>query len=129
MKIMRNTVQKSIVLETVNSLRNHATADAIYDEIVKIHSSIGRATVYRNLNLLSELGEIKKIEMPKGADCFDHRTFNHYHAKCLKCGKILDVNMEYIKDLEKLIKKDNGFEFTSHDIIFSGICTKCKYIN
>ena len=129
MKIMRNTIQKTIVLETVNSLRNHATADAIYDEIFKKHPSIGRATVYRNLNLLTQLGQIKKIEIPNGADCFDHRTFNHYHTKCSKCGKIFDVDMEYMKDLEKMVKNVNGFEFTSHDIIFSGICTKCKDTN
>ena len=50
----RNTIQRSLVLEAVNKLQCHATADQIYAEIVKEHPTISRATVYRNLNLLRE---------------------------------------------------------------------------
>ena len=126
MSIKRNTVQRTVVLDTVNTLKNHATADSVYNEIIKTHPSISRATVYRNLNLLAESGDIRRIEVPNGADCFDHRTFKHYHVKCSVCGKVFDVEMDYLNDLEKAIKNTNGFEFNGHDIIFSGICTLCK---
>ena len=52
----RNTIQRALVLEAVNRLQCHATADEIYAEIAKEHPHISRATVYRNLNLLAELG-------------------------------------------------------------------------
>ena len=52
----RNTIQRLLVLETVNKLQCHATADEIYRAIVKEHPNISRATVYRNLNSLSESG-------------------------------------------------------------------------
>ena len=80
--IRRNTIQRSSVLEAVNKLHCHATADEIYNEIVKEHPTISRATVYRNLNLLSEMGEIRRLEMPGSADRFDHISSNHCHVQC-----------------------------------------------
>ena len=49
----RNTIQRSLVLNAVNKLQCHATADEVYDEIAKEHPNISKATVYRNLKLLS----------------------------------------------------------------------------
>ena len=122
----RQTIQRSLVLKAVNKLQCHATADEIYEEIVKEHPNVSRATVYRNLNLLSETGHIRKIEIPGGADCFDHLCHDHCHVKCEKCGRIFDVDMEYVTGLEKNIKNDRGFSFTGYDIIFRGICPNCQ---
>jgi len=122
----RNTIQRSLVLEAVKELRCHATADEIYDAIVKKHPNIGRGTVYRNLKLLSDTGEIRKVEMPGGADCYDHLCYGHYHARCMKCGRVFDVEMAFIANLESSIKDTHGFEFTGHDIIFKGICRECN---
>lgn len=125
----RNTIQRSLVYEAVKRLHCHATADEIYSEIVKKHPTIGRATIYRNLNQLADSGEIKKIEIPGGADRYDHRCGNHYHARCSKCGRIFDMDMEYIADLEKTIKNTHGFEVSGHDLLFKGICFKCQKNN
>ena len=122
----RNTIQRTLVLETVNKLKCHATADEIYDSIVKEHPNISRGTVYRNLNYLSETGEIRRLEIPGGADCFDHLCHKHYHARCIQCGHVFDVDMEYLPNLEKNIKDAHGFEIISHNIIFKGICPECK---
>lgn len=121
----RSTIQRSLVLEAVRELQCHATADEVYCAIVKKHPGISRGTVYRNLNLLSHIGEIRKMEMPSGADRYDHLYNGHYHARCVKCGQVCDVEMEFIPDLEKDVKDSRGFEFTGHDIIFSGICPEC----
>ena len=123
--IQRNTIQCALVLETVNQLQCHATADEVYDAIVKEHPTISRATVYRNLNRLSEMGKIRKIAVPDGPDRFDHRQHDHYHVKCVKCARVFDVDMDYIADLEEKIKDTHGFQFTGHNIIFTGICPKC----
>ena len=125
--IKRNTIQYSLVYDTVNKLQQHATADEIYEEIVKEYPNIGRGTVYRNLDRLSKEGKIRRLEIPGGADRFDHLCHEHYHARCVKCGRIFDVDMEYMTDLEKNIRNNNGFEFTGHDIIFKGVCPKCGY--
>ena len=122
----RNTIQRRLVLEAVNRLQNHATAEEIYDEIVREHPHISRGTVYRNLKQLSEAGEIRKLEVPGGADRYDHRTFSHYHVRCVKCGRVFDVDMDYIEHLEQSIRDDHGFIINGHDIMFSGICPECR---
>ena len=126
MTMKRNTIQRTLVLEAVNRLKSLATADEIYHLIAKEHPNISRGTVYRNLKQLSESGEIRKLEIPGGADRFDHRCHDHYHIRCLKCGRVFDVEMEYMEDLGKRIKNTHGFEFSGHDIIFKGICPGCK---
>ena len=126
--IKRHTIQRALVFEAVNKLKCHATADEIYEAIVKEHPNVSRATVYRNLKLLSEIGDIRKIEIPGGADHFDHRCHDHCHVKCEKCGRGFDVDMEYITGLEKSIKDDRGFEFTGYDILFRGICPDCQQL-
>jgi Fur family ferric uptake transcriptional regulator/Fur family peroxide stress response transcriptional regulator len=124
--IRRNTIQCALVLEAVNKLSCHATADEVYNALVKEHPHISRGTVYRNLQRLSDLGEIRKREFPGSADRFDHLCSDHYHAKCVKCGRVFDVDMEYKADLEKSIKDTHGFVFTGHDIVFKGICSGCE---
>ena len=123
--IQRNTIQCSLVLETVNQLHCHATADEVYNAIVTDHPTVSRATVYRNLNRLSETGKIRKIEIPGGPDRFDHQRHEHYHVKCVECGQVFDVDMDYIADLDEKIKDAHGFQFTGHNIIFTGICPGC----
>lgn len=126
MIIKRNTIQRALVLEAVNKLKCHATADEIYQEVAGGHPNISKGTVYRNLHQLAESGEIRKLEVPGGADRFDHRCSDHYHVRCLKCGRVFDVDMEYIGDLEKGIRDPHGFVFSGHDLMFKGICPDCK---
>jgi Fur family ferric uptake transcriptional regulator/Fur family peroxide stress response transcriptional regulator len=115
-----------LVLDVVRKIKRHITADDIYHEIVRDYPNISRGTVYRNLNQLAKGNEIRKVEVPGGADCFESRCIDHYHVKCLNCGEIFDVEMEYIADLEKGIKDSHGIDFSGHDIMFKGICPKCK---
>ena len=79
----RITTQRSLVLEAVKEFRRHVTADEVYDAIVNKQPHISRGTVYRNLNLLSDISEIRKVEMPNGADRFDYLCREHYHARCI----------------------------------------------
>jgi Fe2+ or Zn2+ uptake regulation protein len=122
----RTTTQRSLVLETVRELKNHPTAEEIYDTIVRKYPHISRGTVYRNLNLLSDIGDIRKVEMPNGAYRFDHICHDHYHARCVSCGQVFDVEMDIIEDLDKSIKNAHGFEITGYDIFFKGTCPGCK---
>ena len=123
----RNTVQRSLVYEAVNRLKSHATADEIYEAIASEHPSVSRGTVYRTLNQLAEEGEIRKILVPGGADRYDHRCHDHYHARCLGCGRLFDIEMDYIADLEKAVKDAHGFAISGHDILFNGLCPACRH--
>lgn len=122
----RNTIQCALVLEIVNQIKCHATADEVYEKLSQDHPNISRGTVYRNLQRLCEMGKIRKREIPCGADRFDHLCSDHYHVRCIQCGRVFDVDMAYITNLEKTIQDTHGFVFTEHDIIFKGICSECQ---
>lgn len=122
----RNTVQRQIVLQTVQTMRNHPTADAIYEVIQAVHPSISKATVYRNLHQLAEQGKIRQISVPNGADHFDFCTENHYHVCCTHCGAVLDVHMRPIENLLHLIEDSSGAVIQKYNILFEGICSDCQ---
>ena len=122
----RNTIQRSLTLKAVRTLKCHATAEDVYETVAKEYPSIGKGTIYRSLNQLAEDGEIRKMNIPGGADRFDHCCSNHYHARCLKCGRVFDVGMDYIPDLYKKITDAHGFEIEGYDLMFKGICPDCK---
>ena len=122
----RHTIQRSLVLEAVNRLHCHATADEVYEAISKEHPTISKATIYRNLNVLSELGEIRRLEIPGSADRYDHISRDHCHVKCKVCGRVFDVDMDFVDGLERGIRDTHGFDFTGYDILFHGVCPECK---
>ena len=115
-----------MVLDAVNEMHRHVTADQIYTFIKEKYPSIGRGTVYRNLGILVEEGKVRKVEVPDGSDRFDFTLENHYHVECVKCGEIFDVDMDVISELEKKIKDTHGMKYISHDIFFKGICQECQ---
>lgn len=122
----RHTVQKELVLNAVRSMRSHVTADEVYNYIVNEHPSVSKGTVYRNLNLLAEEGEIKKVEIPESSDRYDFTTEEHYHIVCLGCGDVFDVDMAALPDLKTKIRDCHGMDFLGYDILFRGLCPSCK---
>lgn len=124
--LKRNTIQRTLVLDAVNRLKSHATADEIYEAVVQTHPRISRATVYRNLNQLADDAEIQKLAMPDGPDRFDHILQRHYHAKCSRCGRVFDVEMDYMEDIIRLVKDAHGFAIDGHNLVFTGVCPSCQ---
>lgn len=122
----RNTIQKDLVLGAVKTLKSHVTADEVYNYIVTSHPSIGKGTVYRNLSILADEGEIRRVEIPNGPDRFDFTLEEHYHVRCVKCGNIFDVDMDTIPDLKEGIKHAHGIKFLGYDILFKGVCIECQ---
>ncbi len=122
----RNTHQRDLVLRVVRAKRNHPTAEEIFEDVKKIDSSIGQATVYRNLNALSEFGEINHIRVPSsGADRFDLRTDLHYHIICTECNAVEDVMIPYSEENDLKAERQTGYQVRRHRGVFEGICPKC----
>ena len=74
-----------MVLDAVNEMHRHVTADQIYTFVKEKYPSIGRVTVYRNLGIHVKEGKVRKVEVPDGSDRFDFTLENHYHVECVKC--------------------------------------------
>ncbi len=123
---MRNTLQRQMILDAVQTMRNHPTAEDVYLEIQKRHPTISKSTVYRNLHQLSEEGAIHPVLIPDSPERFDDRLSQHYHFCCKTCGDIYDVDMEYLARLNETVQDCYGFQVDEHDVIFKGICRTCK---
>lgn len=122
----RNTVQRTLVLDAVRKLRSHPTSAEIYDEVRVLHPSISRATVYRNLAVLADSGEILRIPMPGGADRYDFRIDCHAHAECTECGRIFDIELSDSVSVADMVADDHGFDVRSYALVFSGVCEDCR---
>ncbi|MEG2368979.1 MAG: transcriptional repressor [Raoultibacter sp.] len=124
--VTRNTVQRTLVLQAVQSLCNHPTSADVYDVVRSHYPNISRATVYRNLGVLAKRGDVLRVEVPNGADRYDFHNEPHYHVQCRLCGNIYDVDMPPLDDLAQRIVDTHGFKIESHQIIFEGICPSCQ---
>ena len=122
----RNTIQKDLVRNAVYEMKRHVTANEVYEFIKESYHTIGKGTVYRNLDILVEEGALRKVEVSEGPNRFDFTLKNHYHVRCVKCGEVSDVDMDEIPDLMKKIHDTHGIEFLGYDISFKGICQKCR---
>lgn len=114
------------MLAEVKSSREHPTADMVYAALKADNLSLSLGTVYRNLNLLAQMGQIHKIGMPEGSDRFDGRTDEHYHMLCQKCGRVYDVQLDTLSELDGQIQSQTGFLVHSHDLIVRGVCRTCQ---
>lgn len=124
MKQQRNTKQRQLVLEAVQSCKDHPTADTIYTDVREKDGKISRGTVYRNLNTLAEGKEITQVKIP-AADRYDFRLDNHYHIICTSCGTVCDAPIGYNEDFDKIIESETGFCIDRHRTVFEGICPEC----
>lgn len=123
---MNYSKQREIILDTLSKNAIHPTAEALLEFLKQDDSNVGMTTLYRNLNQLADAGLIKKIDGLEPSAHFDHNTFEHYHFICEKCKKVYDIPSSVAPDLVKNTTEATGFDITSHDIVFHGICSECK---
>ena len=90
MAARKHSRQRDSILQFLMTRKDHPTADIIYMNVRQRNPSISLGTVYRNLTLLAENGEIKRLNMGDGVDHFDADTSPHYHLFCEKCGGVVE---------------------------------------
>ena len=124
----RNTVQQKIIAGQLAKLHgSHPTADEVYQSMKDEYPSISRATVYRNLNKMSDNGQALKVRVSSGADPFDDTLRPHYHVVCAKCGRVDDVEVDLPSSVTESLDKATapGFTITGYELLFCGLCSAC----
>jgi Fur family ferric uptake transcriptional regulator len=124
--MLRMTHQREIILEELRKQRNHPTADELYNIVRKRLNRISLATVYRNLEQMSEAGLVKKLVFAGSQNRFDGDISEHYHIQCRQCGRVSDIHVSGIEISNEIILEDCEYEDVSSLIEFTGICPECK---
>ena len=123
--MLRMTQQREIILKELKKYPGHPTADELYEKVKQKLSRISLATVYRNLEILSQDGQITKIEMSGRQKRFDSELHPHNHVYCLKCHKIDNIGFDRKSRFNIKPEDFNGYIIDSYRIEFKGICPNC----
>lgn len=122
---IKNSRQRQVIKEFLMTRKDHPTADVVYMNVRKQFPNISLGTVYRNLTLLSDLGEISRLRVGDGVDHFDADTSRHYHFICSKCGQVTDLKMDNIDSIVDIAGMNFNGEIQGYVTYFYGICGEC----
>lgn len=109
---------------------DHLSAEDVYMLVKEKYPEIGLATVYRTLELLTELKIVDKINFGDGVSRYDLRQEGadhfHHHLVCIECGSVDEIQEDLLEEVEKVVEKRWNFAIKDHRLTFHGICHRCK---
>ncbi len=119
--------QRACIKEYLANTNEHPTADAVYLHVKEKFPNISLGTVYRNLNLLADRGEIVKISTPDGGDRYDGHLEPHYHVVCTECGEVedLDLDAQKMSVINDIANERYDGSIEGHSTLFYGTCPNC----
>ncbi len=117
--------QREMIKEFLSSRCDHPTADTVYMNVRQQSPNISLGTVYRNLTLLADMGEIQRLHLGDGIDRFDADTSPHCHFICRKCSCVQDLSMDSIDSILNTARQHFDGQITGHVTYFYGMCKKC----
>lgn len=133
---LKVTTQRIAILKIFREYSQcHLTVEEIYDYVKKDYPDIGLATVYRTVQLLSELELIDKINLDDGYVRYEigvmdgHKSHHHHHMICLKCGTVFAFEEDMLDSLEAHIMESQGFAVVNHEVKLFGYCITCREKN
>lgn len=122
---LKHSKQRDLIMTFLMSRKDHPTADIVYMNVRKENPNISLGTVYRNLTLLSDLGEIQRLRLGDGVDHFDADTSPHYHFVCSDCGSVIDLEMDSINHIQEIAGARFDGQIAGHVTYFYGSCGSC----
>ena len=123
---LRMTNQREIILRELKKSRQHLSADELYDRVKRIMPRISLATVYRNLEILSEAGLIGKLEISGRQRRFDYDVSDHDHIYCVVCHKVDNLSIERNNIDAERLGAAVGYSITGCRVEIIGICPECR---
>lgn len=123
---LRMTNQREIILRELKKSKAHLSADELYDIVKKIMPRISLATVYRNLEILSEAGLIGKLEISGRQKRFDFDVSNHDHIYCVVCHRVDNLKIERKSVDSEQLGAGVGYSITGYRVEIIGICPECQ---
>jgi Fur family ferric uptake transcriptional regulator len=122
----RLTAPRLAVLQVVEAAGEHLGYAETLERGRAIYPALGRATVYRTLELLTELGVLRPLYLGEGGVRFAHVSEGHHHLVCLDCGVAIHFDECPAGELEQALEERLGFQIQSHMLEFYGLCKECR---
>ena len=125
---LKMTPQRRAILDVFLEQKGHLTSEELYTRLKERDPSIGQATVYRTLKLLSESGLAKEVDFGDGAARYElmYGEDHHDHILCEACGMTLEVVDPDIERLQEQLAERHGFVLTGHKMYLFGVCADCR---
>ena len=123
---LKHSKKRDAILEIMRSTTEHPSAEWIYSQLKPMYPDLSLGTVYRNLNLFRDMGEIVSVGNVAGQERFDAEVHPHPHFICTCCNRVIDLDpsfsaFDHHRDVEKAI----GGTVSGECVSFSGLCDKC----
>uniref|UniRef100_UPI004056339C Fur family transcriptional regulator n=1 Tax=Acetatifactor sp. TaxID=1872090 RepID=UPI004056339C len=122
---LKKSKQRDMIKAFLTGRKDHPTADVVYMNVRQENPNISLGTVYRNLTLLADIGEIQRLRVGTGVDHFDADTSPHYHFVCNDCGDVIDLEMESIESITDTARATFDGIIAGHVTYFYGTCGNC----
>jgi Fur family ferric uptake transcriptional regulator len=122
--------REGIVRVLLENEKDHLSAEEVFMIVRESEPDIGLATVYRTLELLTELKILHKMNFGDGVARYDLHTENsehhHHHLVCIKCGAVDEIMDDWLGPIEALVEKEYHFHILDHRLVFQGVCYRCN---
>lgn len=129
------TRQRELILDFLkHSDARHVSVDEVLEHLKAEGDKVGRTTIYRYMEKLTEEGVLRKYFIEEGAGaCYQYVEYaqgchEHFHLKCLKCGRLFHVECDYLNKLGEHIKEHHGFTVDNTKTVLYGVCKDCKIL-
>jgi Fe2+ or Zn2+ uptake regulation protein len=123
---LRMTRQRQVILDELRRHNTHPTADSLYESVRLRLPHISLGTVYRNLEILTSLGEIQTLDLSGSQKRFDGNPNKHYHIRCMHCGRVDDAPIAPLNQLEDELYGATVYTIMGHRLEFMGLCPECS---
>lgn len=125
------TSQRKIVLNTMlNHMDEHLTVEEIYGYVKDTNPEVGLATVYRNIQMLTEMKIVDKLILGDGFTRYEiapnDESHQHHHLICEQCGAVIEVKEDLLDSIEQSFQEIYGFLVKDHQAKFYGVCRDCQ---
>jgi Fe2+ or Zn2+ uptake regulation protein len=121
----RVTSQRLLILRELRRRAHHATAHEVWESVRRALPGTSTPTVYATLELLVELGLVRKLCFDAGTALYDARTKPHQHVVCRHCGRVEDLDVELDCDSVLAAARATGFEPDGAELVIAGSCAPC----
>lgn len=123
------TQQREAIAEVVFGSTEHLSVDEIEQKLRGRGDRIGKATVYRTLDLLVRSRLVEEHDFGEGFKRYEHRLSRqpvHEHLVCLECGKVIEFESREIVEVEARVREEHGFLPARHRLEIHGLCQECQ---